>query len=368
MRGAFVFLGPALSQKEERRVELNQRKLLSLKSWKELAEKGEAPKDAVVLVSVDIPDVKQLDQDGNVYRFVISTANPDRDKDIIKADGWRFENYNKNPVVLFGHNYRSLPVATGSPPTVDGDKVLSNADFSATKSDTFAETVRQYVKAKVLRASSVGFDPLKWMYNEERRGYDFVEQELLEWSIVPVPANAEALQLAKDLKLDFEPIKQWAIQALDYWSEEKGVYVPRSVLESAAKIGDSDRVFILFPKNQLDNILDGSALSEKTEPAPETSASVQWPAELRSVLHEIRDAIKDLAGAISKDKPAEPPAQPDKKDAGEGAVLILSEDEEKNAGAEVLFDVDPEELRAELREGMKEVLAPIIMQRTGRVV
>jgi hypothetical protein len=24
---------------------------------------------------------------------------------------------------------------------------------------------------------------------------------------------AEALQLAKDLKLDFEPIKQWAIQA-----------------------------------------------------------------------------------------------------------------------------------------------------------
>ena len=85
-------------------MELNQRKLLSLKNWKELAGKGEAPKDAVVLVSVDIPDVKQLDQDGNVFRFVISTANPDRDKDVIKADGWRFENYNKNPVVLFGHN------------------------------------------------------------------------------------------------------------------------------------------------------------------------------------------------------------------------------------------------------------------------
>jgi hypothetical protein len=162
------------------RVELNQRKLLSLKRWKALAEKGEAPKDAVVLVSVDIPDAKQLDEDGNIYRFVISTANPDRDKDVIKVDGWRFENYNKNPVVLFGHNYRSLPVAAGSPPAVEGDKVLSNADFSATKSDAFAETVRQYVKAKVLRASSVGFDPLKWMYNEERRGYDFVEQELLE--------------------------------------------------------------------------------------------------------------------------------------------------------------------------------------------
>ena len=55
-------------------------------------------------------------------------------------------------------------------------------------------------------------------------------------------------------------------------------------------------------------------------------------------------------------------------DAGEGAVLILSEEEEKSGGADVLFDVDPEELRTELRAGMKEVMAPIIMQRTGRVV
>jgi HK97 family phage prohead protease len=356
-------------------VELNQRKLLSLKTWKELAEKGEAPKDAVVLVSVDIPEAKQLDEDGNVFRFVISTSNSDRDKDVIKVDGWRFENYNKNPVVLFGHNYRSLPVATGSPPTVEGDKVLSNADFSATKSDAFADTVRQFVKAKVLRASSVGFDPLKWVFDETRRGYDFVEQELLEWSIVPVPANAEALQLAKDLKLDFEPIKQWAIQALDYWSEEKGVYVPRSVLENAAKMGDSDRVFVVFGKSELDSMLAGTAKTEKTEPEPETSAGVQWPPELGSVLHEIRDAIKDLAGAICKENPAETLDQPvaDKKDVGsadggEGAVLILSEEEEKSGGAEVLFDVDPEELRAELRAGMKEVMAPIIMQRTGRVI
>jgi hypothetical protein len=141
-----------------RRFELNQRKLLFLKSWKELVEKGEAPKDAVVLVSVDIPDVKQLDEDGNVRRFVISTSNPDRDKDVIKAHGWRFENYNKNPVVLFGHNYGSLPVATGSPPTVEGDKVLSNADFSATKSDAFAETVRQ---ASTSRPRSSA--PLRWV-------------------------------------------------------------------------------------------------------------------------------------------------------------------------------------------------------------
>jgi hypothetical protein len=73
--GLLLFLGPALG-KGVSRVELNQRKLLSLKSWKALAEKGEAPKDAVFLVSVDIPDAKQLDENGNVYRFVISTSTP----------------------------------------------------------------------------------------------------------------------------------------------------------------------------------------------------------------------------------------------------------------------------------------------------
>jgi hypothetical protein len=51
--------------------------------------------------------------------------------------------------------------------------------------------------------------------------------------------------------------------SLDYWSEVNGVYVPRSILENAAKIGDGERVFILFPKNHLDSILTGSAKSEK---------------------------------------------------------------------------------------------------------
>jgi hypothetical protein len=71
-------------------VELNQHKLLSLKSWKDLAAKGQAPEGAVVLVSCEIPEVKQLDDHGNVFRFIISSSNPDRDKDVINVEGWNF--------------------------------------------------------------------------------------------------------------------------------------------------------------------------------------------------------------------------------------------------------------------------------------
>ena len=35
------------------------------------------------------------------------------------------------------------------------------------------------VKLGALRATSVGFRALKWTYNEERRGVDFEQQELL---------------------------------------------------------------------------------------------------------------------------------------------------------------------------------------------
>jgi len=354
-------------------VELTQRKIFSLPQWKELAAKGEAPKDCLVLVSADVEETKQIDEDGNVYRFVISTQNPDRDKDVIHVDGWRFANYNKNPVVLFGHNYRALPVAAGSAPSVEGDRVLSNADFSASRVDAFAETVRQYVKAKVLRASSVGFDPMKWMYNEERRGYDFVEHELLEWSIVPVPANAEALQLAKSLNLDFDPIKQWAMRALDEWSEEKGVFVPRSLLEKAAKVGDADRVFVIFEKSQLDGMLAGTAKGEKeddADPEPEIPAlhshSITRGVSDRTTTELFTGAAEDCP--VCKRLAAAPESEPklvaDPKQTEGAIVLSLTDDEAEEKTAEPVYDVDPAALRAAIREG----IAPLIMQRTGRVI
>src|SRR5262245_21881836 len=282
----------------------------------------------MVLAGADILETKQLDDDGNVYRFIISTQNPDRDKDVIRVDGWRFESYNKNPVVLFGHNYRALPVASGSAPTVEGDRVLSNADFSASRVDAFAETVRQFVKAKILRASSVGFDPLKWMYNEERRGYDFVEQELLEWSIVPVPANAEALQLAKSLNLDLDPIKQWAIRLLDEWTEERSIIIPRSILERAAKVGDSDRVFVIFGKSQLDDLLAGQA---KTEPEITDSASPAPVENFLPILTEINAKLKTLvehsAASPKETSSVVDPRANTKED--NTVVLELADEEEK---------------------------------------
>jgi phage head maturation protease len=56
--------------------------------------------------------------------------------------------------------------------------------------------VFRLIKAGYIKAGSVGFAPLKFSFAEDSDrafGIDFHEQELLEFSIVPIPANAHAL-------------------------------------------------------------------------------------------------------------------------------------------------------------------------------
>lgn len=64
------------------------------------------------------------------------------------------------------------------------------------------DEIRQLVDAGILKAVSVGFTPISY---EERKGdtYGLVytEQELVECSLVSVPANPNALLLAKQLKI-----------------------------------------------------------------------------------------------------------------------------------------------------------------------
>ena len=53
-------------------------------------------------------DVKEISADNGTFRVIMTTEKKDRDGEVIKLDGWQFDNYMKNPVVLYGHNYWGL--------------------------------------------------------------------------------------------------------------------------------------------------------------------------------------------------------------------------------------------------------------------
>lgn len=181
-------------------------------------------------------EVKEADDD-RTLEMTISTENPDRDNDTIRASGWKLQNYKKNPVVLWAHSYRHPPIARATSVKTEDGKLISQAEFTPEEIYPFGHMVYRMYKGKFLHATSVGFMPLKWEEDEERGGVNFTQQELLEYSAVPVPANPEALLGAKNAGIDLAPLKEWAEEVLD----TKELWTPEDA-EDARKAWDQLKI------------------------------------------------------------------------------------------------------------------------------
>jgi HK97 family phage prohead protease len=171
---------------------------------------------ALYKFGVDVAAVEATDQPRRM-RFTISTGGVDRDNDTIDPAGWDLAAFKRNPVVLWAHDMRSLPVGKAVAVGVENGKLTAEVEFATHE---FAETVYQLYRGGFMRATSVGFRPLKYALNEERRGVDFQEQELLEFSMVPVPANAEALVGASAVGVGLEPLRKWLGDTIAAWPGE----------------------------------------------------------------------------------------------------------------------------------------------------
>lgn len=159
-------------------------------------------------------DVKQIGApEDRILRFIGSSEAIDRDNDIIEVAGWQLDNYLKNPVFLWCHDYRQPPIGRAVNVVKDVDnKILSfDIKFATAEEYPFAETIYKLYLGGYMRATSVGFKPMKHKRRDDdavldkpewQRGTRFVEQELLELSAVPVPSNPEALQIARSKGID----------------------------------------------------------------------------------------------------------------------------------------------------------------------
>ena len=132
---------------------------------------------------------------GEPLTFVASTDAVDRHGDTVAPEGWRLDAYRENPVVLWAHDYRRPAIGRAQSVWRDAGALLARLEFAPTE---FAGEVERLYRQGYQQGVSVGFRPLRF---EERRdartgaflGIRFLEQELLEISAVPVPANRGAL-------------------------------------------------------------------------------------------------------------------------------------------------------------------------------
>jgi HK97 family phage prohead protease/HK97 family phage major capsid protein len=142
------------------------------------------------------------------YDFVLSDETVDRMGDIVKADGWVLANFKKNPIALFGHS-SSFPIGTWSNIRVEGGKLLGKLILAGRGTSARLDELISLIEQGVLRAVSVGFVPLESEPIDPKLPWDgtrFLKQELLECSLVSVPANPAALQLAKSLNISDETL------------------------------------------------------------------------------------------------------------------------------------------------------------------
>lgn len=134
--------------------------------------------------------------------FVISTEAVDSYGTVFKINGWDLTRYENNPVVFYAHkSYSDNPdmlIGTSSV-FVEGDLLIGRVRFEDAETNPIAEKVWKKVQSGTLRMASIGANPVRGHWGDTKLGEDadviyFDEQVLLEWSIVPIGSNPEALK------------------------------------------------------------------------------------------------------------------------------------------------------------------------------
>lgn len=205
-------------------------KFLSDLEFHKLAKTGMA--EGVGVRKYFIVEEKEISDEERIIEFTNSTPTQDRYHDTIDQNGWQLENFRKNPVVLWAHDYGQPPVAKSVNVWIEDGKLKSRDQFTPRDLYPFGFMVFELYKNGFLNAKSVGFQPITYAFNNETEGVEFYTQELLEHSCVPVPANPEALVSAKSMGIDLLPLKSWAEKVLDTWNEEKGIWIPKKDIET----------------------------------------------------------------------------------------------------------------------------------------
>jgi HK97 family phage prohead protease/HK97 family phage major capsid protein len=133
--------------------------------------------------------------------FVLSDASPDRFGDIVEVGGWDITNFKNNPIALFNHD-KSFIVGKWTNIRVTNDALRGELILAPKGTSPRIDEIRRLVEADILRAVSVGFRPLKYEpIKGDALAMRFTQHELVESSLVAVPANANALAVAKSLKI-----------------------------------------------------------------------------------------------------------------------------------------------------------------------
>jgi hypothetical protein len=145
-------------------------------------------------------------EETRTVEFIISSESKDRSGHRLMLDKWDLSKYNDNGVVGYQHNVWGGGMCADPDPDYmmgpgkawkEGQYLLGSVKFEPESVNPLAEKIFQKVLYGTLKSASVGLleTNVDESFIDEKDGaYVMGGQELVEWSIVNIPANPDAIR------------------------------------------------------------------------------------------------------------------------------------------------------------------------------
>ncbi len=149
--------------------------------------------------NIDVVKAETLDFDA---AFIISATSLDRDKDTIDKSALKSIAQTKEKLIALWQHKHDEIIGYWANFSFDGSSLKSYIKFASTPISQYAKTL---INDGVPLGASIGFRAFDGEKNAEG-GYHFKGIDLFECSIVSVPANPVAYQVAKSMGIDHSRI------------------------------------------------------------------------------------------------------------------------------------------------------------------
>lgn len=158
--------------------------------------------------------IRKKDEETRTVTFVASDDSVDSAGTVLNQDNWDLRRFNANGIIGYQHKVYGGWDDTDNPDNVIGKgvayvedrKLMVDITFEPADINPLAEKIYQKIMFGSLRAVSVGFLPVgrgKFGEGADAETYYFAGQELLEVSVVNIPANPNALKKSMEAEAEF---------------------------------------------------------------------------------------------------------------------------------------------------------------------
>lgn len=148
-------------------------------------------------------------------RVICSTPEVDRAGEVIEQDGIDLSEFAENPIALWSHNAEH-PVGTVKEIGIKSGLLQALVEFAPEGVSEKADEICRLVKGGIVKAVSVGFDPVEMepMDPARPRGPQrYVRSKLLELSFVAIPCNRDAMVVERKMTTKAKAASEWKVSA-----------------------------------------------------------------------------------------------------------------------------------------------------------